>query len=68
VLRTIVSRHPGHTIVVATHGNLLALMMNAFDPSYGYDFWRALTFPDIYRLTLTDSGLTAVVRSWDAEA
>ena len=54
VLRKIVARHPGQTIVVATHGNLLALIMNGLDRSYGYDFWRTLSFPDVYRLTFDE--------------
>ena len=67
VLRKIVARHPGQAIVVATHGNLLALIMNALDQSYGYDFWRVLSFPDIYRLTFTNDALTAVERAWDGD-
>jgi 2,3-bisphosphoglycerate-dependent phosphoglycerate mutase len=67
VLRKIVARHPGQAIVVATHGNLLALIMNALDRSYGYDFWRTLSFPDVYRLTFTNGALAGVERVWDGE-
>ena len=67
VLRKIVARHPGQAIAVATHGNLLALMMNALDRSYGYDFWRVLSFPDIYRITFMNGALTGVERAWDGE-
>ena len=31
VLRKIVARHPDQHIVIATHGNLMALMMNGLD-------------------------------------
>jgi 2,3-bisphosphoglycerate-dependent phosphoglycerate mutase len=37
-------------IVLSTHGNLMALILQGFDPSIGYDFWKSLTMPDIYRL------------------
>ena len=50
VVRRILAMHPQQHIVISTHGNLLALILNGLDPSYGYEFWRKLTFPDIYRL------------------
>ena len=68
VLQKIVARHPGQSIVIATHGNLMALIMNGLDRSYGYDFWRVLTFPDNYRLTFKNDQLTGVERAWDSEA
>ena len=35
---------------VVTHGNLLALLLKAFDDSVGFAAWEALTYPDVYRL------------------
>ena len=65
VLRKILARHPDQHIVIATHGNLMALMMNGLDRSYDYEFWRRLTFPDAYRLTFEGDRLTSVERAWD---
>jgi 2,3-bisphosphoglycerate-dependent phosphoglycerate mutase len=65
VLRTILGRHPGQHLVVATHGNLLALILNALDSSYGYEFWCAMTFPDIYELQFEGDVLTKVDRIYD---
>lgn len=65
VLRKLVSRHPDQHLVIATHGNLMALMMNGLDRSYDYDFWRRLSFPDVYRLTFDGARLTSVERAWD---
>lgn len=62
VLRRIIERHPQQQVVISTHGNLLALMLNGLDGSYGYDFWRALSFPDIYRLTFDGDTLAKVDR------
>jgi 2,3-bisphosphoglycerate-dependent phosphoglycerate mutase len=56
---------PGEHVVAATHGNLLALVLNGFDPAFGYEFWRALSFPDIYRLAFDANGLVAVDRFWE---
>lgn len=55
-LRELARRHPSETVAVATHGNLLALLLNAFDPNVGFDFWRSLAFPDAYELRLLASG------------
>ena len=65
VLKKLVARHPDQHIVIATHGNLMALMMNGLDGSYDYDFWRRLSFPDVYRLTFDGDRLTSVERAWD---
>ena len=67
VLKKIVARHPDQHIVVSTHGNLLALMVNGFNRSYGYDFWRCLSFPDVYRLEFDRDRLISITRAWDRE-
>lgn len=66
VLRTVVARHAGAQAVLATHGNLLALILNALDPKCGYEFWRGLTCPDIYQVALTGTQCHSVGRLWDA--
>jgi 2,3-bisphosphoglycerate-dependent phosphoglycerate mutase len=48
VFKDLAGRHPQGAIVLATHGNLLALLMNHYDPSVGFDHWNALSSPDIY--------------------
>ena len=66
VVRDVVARHVGSQVVLATHGNLLALVLHALDPSFGYEFWRRLSFPDIYQLTFDGLELRGVERQWDA--
>ncbi|MFC0189751.1 histidine phosphatase family protein [Fictibacillus aquaticus] len=41
-------------IALVTHGNLLALLLKAFDPSAGFHTWQALTNPDVYEIDLTE--------------
>lgn len=43
--------HAARTTAVATHGNLLTLLLSHFDPRVGFADWQALTNPDIYRVT-----------------
>jgi 2,3-bisphosphoglycerate-dependent phosphoglycerate mutase len=54
VLRRIALAHADGPAIVGTHGNLLALALASVDSSIGFEFWRALTFPDIFRLDLRE--------------
>lgn len=67
VVLRLVDRHPGGEVALATHGNLLALVLNRLDPSYGYEFWRRLSFPDVYALTLDRHRLIGLERIWDSD-
>ena len=51
------------TTVLVTHGNLMALLLHHFDASYGFDTWRNLTNPDVYRVTVADEQ-ASVARAW----
>lgn len=68
VLRTVVVRHIGSHAVLGTHGNLLALVLNALDPKFGYEFWRGLSFPDICQVAFRGTVYRGVERLWDAAA
>ena len=67
-VRQFIARHAGQHLVVATHGNLLALILNGFDPTFGYEFWRELSFPDLYELEFETSVLIRVRRMWEKAA
>ena len=64
-VRSILTRHVGERVVVSTHGNLLALILNGFDSAFGYDFWRRLSFPDVYRLEFDGTAMTRVECMWE---
>ncbi len=65
VVTELARRHPGRTVVVGTHGNLLALILQHWLPAVDHAFWGRLTMPDIYTLTLHDGG-AALTRLWEA--
>jgi 2,3-bisphosphoglycerate-dependent phosphoglycerate mutase len=67
-IRKIVDEHTGGHSVVATHGNLLALILNGLKPTFGFEFWRALTFPDVYELRFQRALLVNVRRLWQGAA
>lgn len=52
VINKLIHDHPNDHVVLATHGNLMALILQHFDPAIDYEFWQALRMPDIYYLNL----------------
>jgi 2,3-bisphosphoglycerate-dependent phosphoglycerate mutase len=51
VLDTIASRHATGTVILASHGNLIALALHAFIPNVDYAFWEAIPMPAVFTLT-----------------
>jgi 2,3-bisphosphoglycerate-dependent phosphoglycerate mutase len=49
-LDLLAERHRGETIAVASHGNLIALALQIEDPAVGFEFWRVMPMPAVYRL------------------
>lgn len=39
-----------NNIVIATHGNLMSLILKHFEPSFGFAEWKSLSNPDVYCL------------------
>lgn len=66
VITELAARHPGATIAVGTHGNLLALILQHWQPAIDHAFWQRLTMPDIYALTLGNAGEAQMTRYWNA--
>ncbi len=60
------ARHPHETVLMASHGNVLGLLMHRFDSSFGYEFWQSFTWPDVVRITLMSGGLSLVERLWNS--
>ena len=64
--QTIIERHPRDRVVIATHGSLLTLLLNTFDPGIGFDFWTRISEPDIYLLGVgPGQGQFAIRRIWN---
>ena len=64
-IRRILEEQTGRHSVVATHGNLLTLVLNGLKPTFGFEFWRNLTFPDVYELRFQRASLVNVRRIWN---
>jgi len=59
-LARLAARHAGERLLVASHGNAIALFLNAIDGSVGYAEWRAMRNPDLFRIEWKPSAF-----SWD---
>ncbi|MFD2045459.1 histidine phosphatase family protein [Ornithinibacillus salinisoli] len=56
--------YEGKNVVIGTHGNLMVLMMNYFNSSFDFYFWKELDMPDIYALTFAKTELVKTKRIW----
>ena len=54
--------HPDDRIVIATHGNLMALYLNVLDRDIGFDFWRSLSLPDVFQVSSSITGRFTIER------
>ena len=66
IVQRLQARHPNEAVVLSTHGNLMALILQVFDPSVDFQFWKSLTMPDIYELDPGNSKLS-LRRIWQQE-
>ena len=48
VLDSIASRHSTGTVILASHGNLIALALHAFMPNVDYEFWESIPMPAVF--------------------
>ena len=65
VVHRLQERHPDKHVVLATHGNLLALVLQRFDARVDFAFWRSLTMPDVYALRVSVDSEVSVHRLWE---
>ena len=64
LVKRVQAEDPNDAVVLSTHGNLLALILQAFDPSIDFSFWKSLTMPDIYVLFIGKTGEVRYHRLW----
>jgi 2,3-bisphosphoglycerate-dependent phosphoglycerate mutase len=62
VLNNILEENKGKKIAIGTHGNVMTLMMNHFNVTYGLDFMKQTRKPDIYKMQFNDLVLEEVTR------
>lgn len=64
VLKVLLGQHRGKCIAIGTHGDIMTLTLNDFDPQYGYAFWTSSTMPDLYKAQFDGERLDHLERLW----
>lgn len=64
VIEKILMEQQGKNIVIGTHGNIMAIIMNYYDIKYGFEFWESTTKPDIYKMVFNQKQLKSIDRVW----
>lgn len=64
VVDKLLAGHDGQGILLSTHGNLLALILQKFFPPIDFHFWAKLTMPDVYELAIAGDGRATMDRIW----
>ncbi|PTI68602.1 histidine phosphatase family protein [Mammaliicoccus vitulinus] len=49
-------------IIIGTHGNILTCILNYYDNSIGYDFWKNSSKPDIYIASFENKNIVSINR------
>jgi 2,3-bisphosphoglycerate-dependent phosphoglycerate mutase len=60
VVDMIASEHTAGTVILASHGNLIALALNAFMPNVDYAFWESMPMPAVFMLIRDGSSRRSV--------
>jgi 2,3-bisphosphoglycerate-dependent phosphoglycerate mutase len=47
-----------NSVLLITHGNLLSLLINLYNPAFGFNEWELLSNPDVYLIDLQNNEVT----------
>ncbi|MCZ8512795.1 histidine phosphatase family protein [Paenibacillus filicis] len=65
VIQELIIDHEGKKIAIGTHGNIMTAILNYYNDSYGYEFWKSTTKPDIYKAEFESNKLVQLERLWE---
>ncbi|WP_152400523.1 histidine phosphatase family protein [Paenibacillus cellulositrophicus] len=64
IFKDILNQYNGHKVVVGTHGLVMTLMMEYFDPQYNLEFLLGTSKPDIYKMEFDEGMFRGADRLW----
>ncbi|XEC96586.1 histidine phosphatase family protein [Paenibacillus tarimensis] len=64
VINVLLQKYRGRSLAIGTHGNIMTAILSYYDKSYGFDFWKSTSKPDIYKLIFHEDRLQSVERMW----
>ena len=53
-MRGIAEANEGKTVAIASHGNAIALFLNSIDGEFGFEQWRQMRNPHVFKVQYTD--------------
>lgn len=53
-LDDLVGRRAGETLAVSSHGNAIGLFLNSIEPDFGFDCWKRIRTPEVFRIDWRD--------------
>lgn len=68
IILELLERYKGESIAIGTHGNIMTIILKYFDNSFGFDFWKNSTKPDLYKLRFSGNSLLEVNRLIEEES
>ncbi len=54
--------HKGKTVAIASHGNVIGLLLNSIHTEFGYDDWKTIRNPDAMHIVFDGTHL-----QWDRQ-
>ncbi|MFC3802301.1 histidine phosphatase family protein [Cohnella sp. GCM10012308] len=67
VIVDILRARQGQNLLIGTHGDIMTLIFNYFDPAHNFEFWQSTSMPDIYRLAFQGERFIQINRLWQVE-
>ncbi|SEQ28166.1 2,3-bisphosphoglycerate-dependent phosphoglycerate mutase [Virgibacillus subterraneus] len=52
VIESVQSDKNATNVILVSHGNLMALLLKQYDPSFGFEGWKSLRNPDVYLINI----------------
>jgi broad specificity phosphatase PhoE len=66
-IRSIAELTHGRSVVIASHGNALALFLHALDAQVGFAFWAGMSMPDVFAVDVDTKPVWAYKGLWMAQ-
>lgn len=54
------SVRPEKHVAVVTHGNIMSLILHYFRKDFGFEQWKQLSNPDVYKLTVLEASVNRI--------
>lgn len=60
------AEHPGQCLLVASHGNAIALALNYLDPAFDFDCWQRMPMPALFEVDIAGRAFRSIALRSDS--